>query len=114
MSKESVALLSLSVVLTGAVAPHRFVTPLGAQAGADAQTLGVSKTAGTVGQLLTVDVIGTSSVETGAAIAVGQVLKVDAAGRAIPWATAGARVAIALQAATGAGQFIEVLLVPNA
>lgn len=114
MSKESVALLSLSVVLTSFVAPHRFVTPLGAQAGADAQTLGVSKTAGTVGQLLTVDVIGTSAVETGAAIAVGQVLKVDAAGRAIPWATAGARVAIALQAATGAGQFIEVLLVPNA
>ena len=49
----------------------------------------------------------------GAAVAAGASLKSDASGRAITWVTSGAKIAIALDAATGAGQFIEVLLIPN-
>ena len=53
-------------------------------------------------------------VEVGAAVDKDATLKSDANGKAIAWATSGAKVAIALEAATAADQFIEVLLIPNA
>ena len=114
MSKQSISVLSLSVALTGSVLANRFVTPAGAQAGADAVALGVAKTDGGANDLVAVDVLGTAAVEAGASITVGQTLKVDAQGRAIPWASTGAKVGIALEPAGAAGQFIEVLLLPNA
>jgi hypothetical protein len=61
-----------------------------------------------------VDVIGTAIVEAGAAITAGDTLKVDNTGKVITWATSGAKVGIALQAASGSGKFIEVLLTPIA
>jgi hypothetical protein len=114
MSQQSTPLLTLTAALTGTVAAHRFVTPAGAQAGADAVTLGVARSAGVSGDKVPVDVIGTTIVESGAAISAGATLESDASGRAVTWATSGAKVGIALQAATAAGQFIEVLLLPNA
>jgi hypothetical protein len=113
MSKQSIALLSLPVVASGAIAEGRFVTPAGAQAGADANTLGVSRSAAASAERTTIDVLGTAIVEAGAAVAANASLKSDASGRAITWATSGAKVAIALEAASAAGQFIEVLLIPN-
>ncbi|MBI2801249.1 MAG: DUF2190 family protein [Gammaproteobacteria bacterium] len=114
MSRNHTPTLTLTVVATGVIVADRFITPTGAQAGADANALGVSRFAGVSGDKLTVDVMGTAVLETGAAITLGQTVKVDATGRAIPWVTAGARVGIALEAASGAGQFIEVFLIPNA
>lgn len=114
MSQQSIALLTLTVALTGTVAANRFVTPAGAQAGADAVSLGVSRVGGVAGEKIPVDAIGTAVVESGAAIAAGATLESDSQGRAVTWATSGAKVGIALQAATAAGQFIEVLLLPNA
>lgn len=114
MSQQSTPLLTLTVALTGTVAAARFVTPAGAQAGADANTLGVARSAGVSGDKIPVDAIGTAVVEAGAAIALGATLEVDASGRAVTWATSGAKVGIALQAASAAGNFIEVLLLPNA
>lgn len=113
MSFQSIPLLTLSVIASGTIAPHRFVTRLGSQAGADATTLGVSESAATVGVLTPVDVIGTTIIESGAAFSLGDTLKSDSSGRGIPWVTSGAKVAVALQAATAAGQFVEVLLLPN-
>lgn len=114
MSQQAIALLTLTVALTGTVAANRFVTPAGAQAGADANTLGVARTAGVSGDKVPVDVIGTAVVEAGAAISAGATLETDADGRAVTWATSGGKVGIALEAATAAGQMIEVLLLPNA
>lgn len=115
MSYQSTPLLTLTVVAAGVIAAHRFVTPAGAQAGADAVCIGVARSAAAgAGESIPVDVQGTAVVETGAAVALGATLKVDASGRAITWATSGAKVGFALQAATGAGQFIEVLLLDNA
>lgn len=114
MSYQSTPVLTLTMTLTGTVSAHRFVTPAGAQAGADANTLGVARSAGVSGEKVPVDVLGTAVVEAGAAIAAGTTLKADASGRAITWATSGAKIAIALQAASGAGVMIEVLLLPNA
>lgn len=114
MSHQYTSLLALPVTLTGTVAAHRFVTAAGAQAGVDANTLGVARGAGVAGEKITVDVIGTAIVESGAAIAAGATLESDASGRAVTWASSGGKVGIALQAAAGAGEFIEVLLLPNA
>ena len=114
MSQQAISLLALSVALTGTVAANRFVTPDGIQAGADANTLGVARSAGVSGEKITVDVIGTAIVEAGAAVAAGATLETDASGRGVTWATSGPKVGIALQAASGAGVMIEVLLLPNA
>ncbi len=114
MSHQSTPILALPVTLSGTVAANRFVTPAGAQAGADANTLGVARSAGVSGEKITVDVLGTAIVEAGAAISAGATLETDASGRGVTWATSGPKVGIALQAASGAGVFIEVLLIPNA
>lgn len=115
MSDQSRPVLTLTVTAAGAISANRFVTAAGAQAAADANAIGVARTAAAgAGEKIPVDVIGTASVEAGAAVTAGATVKADAQGRAIPWATSGARIGIALEAATAAGQLIEVLLVSNA
>lgn len=113
MSQQASPILALTVTLSGTVAANRFVTPAGAQAVADANTLGVARTAGVSGDKIAVDVLGTAIVEAGAAISAGATLETDASGRAVTWATSGAKVGLALQAAGAAGAMIEVLLIPN-
>lgn len=114
MSQNFTSLLALTLVASGAVSASRFVTPLGAQAGADANTIGVSRASAASGERMPVDVEGTAVIETGGAFAAGATIKSDASGRGILWATSGAKVAIALEASTGAGQFVEVFLIGNA
>ncbi len=113
MGTQSKSSLCLTIAATGTIAANRFVTPGGAQAGADANTLGVTRTAAVSGDKIPVDVLGTATVEAGAAVSAGATLKSDASGRGITWATSGAKVGLALEAASAAGQMIEVLLIPN-
>lgn len=113
MTMQAYSVLTLPVVATGTMTAHRFVTAAGAQAGADANTLGVARSDAVSGDRVAVDVLGTVILESGAAFAAGATLKSDASGRGITWATSGAKVAQALQAAAAAGQFVEVLLIPN-
>lgn len=114
MTQAYIPVLGLTVRATAVIPAQRFVTLAGIVTGADLNSVGVSRTAAAIGELMTVDVLGTAVVETGAAVTLNATVKSDATGRAINWATAGAKVAIALEAATAAGQFIEVLLVQNA
>jgi hypothetical protein len=111
--KQGTPILTLTVPLTGTVVANRFVTVAGVQAGADLNAIGVARTAGVSSDKIAVDVLGTCMVEAGAAISAGATLKVDSSGRGITWATSGAKVALALEAAAGAGELIEVLLIPN-
>lgn len=113
MSYQAIPLLTLPVTLSGTVAANRFIAPAGAYASADANTMGVVRSGGGSGDKVSVDVLGTAVVEAGAAIAANATLKVDSTGRAITWVTSGAKIGMALQAASGAGVFIEVLLIPN-
>lgn len=113
MSRQGVSLLALSVTATAALTAERFVTFAGAVPAADANVLGVVRQTAAIGEKVTVDCYGTAIVEAGAAITAGATLKTDASGRAITWATSGAKIAQALQSATGAGDFIEVMLIPN-
>lgn len=114
MSQQNVAILTLPLLLAGTVVANRFVTSAGAQTAADGNALGVTRSAGVSGDRITVDAKGTAMIEVGAAVTLGATIKSDAQGRAIPWATSGARLAIALEAATAAGQIIECVLVDNA
>ena len=114
MSQQALPLLTLTLTLSGTVTARRFITPAGAQTGADGNSIGVARLGGGSGDKVPVDVLGTAVVEAGAAIAVGATLKADASGRAITWVTAGGRLGIALEAAAAAGDFIECLLLDNA
>lgn len=114
MSFQGIPSLTLTLALTGTVVAQRFVTPVGIAAGADLNAIGVARTAGVSGDKIPVDALGTTIVEAGAAITLGDTVKSDSSGRAITWATSGARLGIALQAASAAGNFIEVMLIPNA
>lgn len=114
MSRQSLSLLTLSIVAAGAVAVARFVTPTGTQAGAAANTYGVSEMAAAIGERVAVTSHGTAVVESGAAIAAGALVETDALGRAVTRA-AGAIVGRLApgQVATAAGQFVEVILINN-
>ena len=114
MSAQSFPILSLTRIAAGAIVANRLVTPANLVAGAGENTLGIARTAAASGDAFTVDAEGTVVAESGAAVTAGASLKSDATGRVIDWATSGAKVAIALQAATAAGQFIEVRLIQNA
>jgi hypothetical protein len=113
MSLSSIPLLPFTVTATGTIAAHRFVTKAGAQTGADGYAIGVARSAAASGGTLTVDHLGIVPVEAGAAITAGDTLEADSSGRAVTWATSGAKLGIALEAATAAGQFIRVLLIQN-
>jgi hypothetical protein len=107
-------ILVLPVVAAGAIASNRFVTAARQQTGADGNALGVSLNAAASGEPLPIVSLGTAPVEAGAAVTAGATVKSDSSGRAIAWATSGARLGVALTAATAAGQLIEVSLIPNA
>lgn len=106
------SILTLTLVASGAVAPQTFVDFSGAQTTAGGNTAGVSRTAANPGDLFPVDVLGTAVVIAGAPIAAFQRLQSDANGNAVP-KSSGVAVAVALEAASAAGQAIEVHLIPN-
>jgi hypothetical protein len=137
MSQQNISLLILTVIATGAVSENRAVAFNGSQASASGQkVMGTSMSRAATGEALAVVTSGTAIIESGAAITVGQSLMSDSQGRAIPvsgtlslasGATAvtssaangavlyGADLpeysfADAMQAASGAGELIEVLL----
>ena len=108
--------LTLTVTAAVALAACRFVTQAGAYPAAGAAAFGVtSSSAEAAGDLVPVDVQGTAIAEAGAAITLDAPLMVDATGRVVPL-TVGSKspVGRAMQAATAAGQQIEILLVPSA
>ncbi len=136
MAQQSAPVLDLTFRASGAVAARRCVTFAGAQAtAAGSKIAGVARTIAANGEAFAVAVVGTVVVEAGAEIAVGDGLVTDAQGRAVPASpltvAAGATAmtssaangavlaggdppqfvfADAMEAATGAGKMIEVLL----
>jgi hypothetical protein len=114
MSRQAQPILSQTITASGAIGEYRFVSPASALAGAGVNTLGVARVAAVDKDTIPVDVLGTAIVETGAALTAGGPIQTDATGRAIDKA-AGVTVARLLpgQTATAAGQFVEVLLIPN-
>ena len=113
MTTQYIAALTLTVAATGTLVANRFVTKAGAQTGADGYSIGVCRTAASSGDKVAVDALGALAVEAGAAVSAGDTIKADSSGRAITWATSGAKIGIALEAAGASGDLISVLLIPN-
>ena len=109
----NISILTLTVAAAAALSANRFVTVAGAVPAANANCLGVTRTsAAAVGDLVPVDVAGTTLVEASAAIALGAAVTTTNDGRAVTHST-GAVLARALGAASGAGALVEVLLIAN-
>ncbi|OQX12814.1 MAG: hypothetical protein BWK73_13950 [Thiothrix lacustris] len=109
MSQQALALLTLPVPAAVAITEYRAVTYLGAIAAADSpDVLGIAKRSGGAGEMVDVAVLGTAVIEAAAPIAVGQAVISDATGKATPGTTN--VIGRALQAATFAGELIEILL----
>lgn len=107
-------LLPITMTASGAVTAERFVTAAGAQVGtAGVAAIGVSRATAASGEKMTVDTYGTAIIESGGSISLGAAVKSGADGRALTYDT-GVKAGIALQASTGAGQRIEILLLPSA
>ena len=106
----SISLLVLNVVATAAIATGRGVTFAGAHSGAALAIFGVSRTSGAIGDLVPIDVIGTTLMEAGAAVTAGSAVEVDSVGRCINFAT-GVKVGRALSAAAAAGTMVEVQII---
>lgn len=111
---QSIPLLTLTVIAAGALTEHRFVGHDGNAAGAAGNALGVARSDAVADDAVGVDVLGTTVVEAGAAIAAGAAVEVDASARAV---TKGAGVAVGRLApgasAGAAGDLVEVILIPN-
>lgn len=113
----NIAILTLTVAAAGVLEANRFVTQAGAYPAAGAAAFGVARTGATAaGDLVPVDILGTTTAEAGAAISGPDVaLMVDATGRVVPLTGAGkSPVGRSMQAASGAGALLEILLVPGA
>lgn len=96
-----------TLVATTALQSLRFVNFAGARAGANEPCAGIANDNYVAGNDAGVNTHGRLMVEAGAAIAVGQHVKSDAEGRAVPGdaATSEGR---AYEAATAAGQIITI------
>lgn len=137
MSQQNISILTITLIADGDVAENRAVGFYGNQADMRGQkAIGVSMARAINGEAVTVITHGTAIIESGGAFAVGASLITDTLGRAIPASgtltLASGVVAVtssaangavlqgadlpesvfadALQAATGVGEFIEVLL----
>jgi hypothetical protein len=111
---QNIALLTVSVLATAALTHNRFVSPTGGVAAAGGNAYGVTRSDAAIGQLAPVDILGTTQVTAGGAIAAGAAIEVGADGKAVT-ADAGAVVARAAPGATAAadGEVLEVILIPN-
>jgi hypothetical protein len=113
MQNGTVVLLAGSFVAGAAVVANRFIGANGQHAAAAGNAIGVSRFDGAAGDLVTRDVIGTSIVEAGAAIAANGLVEVGADGKAVPRDEGVAVGRVQDVAALAAGDFVEVLLIPN-
>jgi hypothetical protein len=105
-------ILTLAAIAAALTAAERFVTKAGAYPAAGAKALGCARAApSAIGEMVTVDVLGTAIGTAGAAFADDADLELDATGRVIT-RVSGVRVAKALAAAGAAGDRIELLLTP--
>ena len=125
MTQQRIAVLTRAITASGAVLEGRAVGFDGSQAAIRGQkVMGVAVTDASSGEALFVVTHGTAVMETGAAVSIGDSVMVDADGKVVP-ASGGIGVtssvangtdlpefvfADALQAASAAGEFIEVLL----
>lgn len=114
-SRTYIDVLTTNVLLAAAVVAHRFVTGAGVYPAAAAAAAGVTRSDGAIGDIAPVQVMGEIHIETGGAIAVNTAVETDSSGRAVTLASGVklGRLAPGQAAATGAGQFVRIIQIPN-
>lgn len=110
---QKISILTLSLIASAVIAAERFVTANGGYATARQGALGVSATSAASGAAFPADVLGTTVVTAGGAFVRGTSLAVGTSGKAVAAEANDVIVAVALQAAAGDGDRVEVFLVPN-
>lgn len=114
MSRQSLSIFALTVIATAALTAERMVTGAGAVATAAGRALGATRSDAAIGEPTTVDVLGTSLVTAGAAIAADALVEVGAAGKVV---TKAAGVTVGRLApgsvALADGDVVEVILIVN-
>lgn len=113
MPQQSFRACTVTVKAAAALTGRRFVTTTGTVPAANAAVLGATIANAAIGDYVTCVTLGTAEVEAGAAIAAGATLATDSSGRAVTYAS-GVKIGTAMQAATAAGQIIEVNLIQAA
>lgn len=116
MSKANIPLLTLTVIASVALANNRAVNQAGAMPAAGALAFGITRSDAAIGDPTPVDVMGTAIAEAGAAFNRDVPLMVGNDGKLIAHDGDGDKHAIArsLEASTGDGAMVEVLLTPHA
>jgi hypothetical protein len=111
----SIATLTLTVIATAALENGRAVNQAGAYPAAGGLAFGITRSDAAIGDPTPVDVMGTATVQSGAAFAKDVPLMVGTTGRLIAHDGDGDKHAVArsMEAATAADQLVEVLLVPS-
>ncbi|MCM1513282.1 MAG: DUF2190 family protein [Oxalobacter formigenes] len=110
---QKIPVLTLTLQAADNLAAERFVTADGHIPKAGGHALGVTTTVAAPGSAVAADVMGTTLIEAGGVIALGQGVQSDASGKAVAL-SGGVALGTALQAASADGERIEVLLTPVA
>jgi len=114
MAVASFPILSLSVKPTAALAQYQPVQATGAPATAAGNVLGFTTvSAAATDPVVTVRVLGTCIAVAGAAISAGALVEVHTTVTQVVTKVSGVSVGRALTAASNAGDFVEILLLPN-
>ena len=107
----SVSLLVMNVLAAGALATARGVTAAGAYPAANAGIRGVTRTpAAASGDLVPIDVIGTTLIESGGVVTAGAAQMVDATGRILDRTSTNVIVGYANTGAAAAGTLVEMII----
>lgn len=109
MSMTHKPILTDSITAAANLAARRFIDFDGNLAN-DEAALGVSEVSVSTGQQCPVIAVGIALVETGGDVTKGSLVKADTTGRAINLGAAGTPLGRSLDAATGAGKFVRVLV----
>lgn len=106
---QSNAIFTLSVLASAALSARRLVAFDNAHATGGEKTLGVARYDAGIGEVASIDVLGTARVELGGAVAAGGPVKAGAGGVAVAQAGTGEIAGYALQGGD-VGETVEVLL----
>lgn len=105
-------ILTLAVLAAEAITEHTAVSYTGTTATAGGVAMGFATADAATGEMVAVDMLGTTIAISGAAIAQGAALQIGTGGKVIT-KTSGTLVARAMQAASAADQAIEVIMLSN-
>jgi len=109
----NIPLLVKSVTAGAALAQYQPVQASGAAATAAGNAVGFANVAAASGDLVPVTVLGTALAVAGAAITAGSLVEVGSTVTQVVTKSAGVAIGRALNAASAAGDIVEVLIIPN-